>query len=134
LSPDLADVPPELQAAVAAALAAAGVADGHLAVELLDGERIRALNREYRDKDEPTDVLAFPVDEAGPVAGPRELGDVAISPEHCSDVTEAAVHGVLHLCGYDHETDDGEMLVLQAEVIAALPPQAGASERDRRSR
>ena len=45
---------------------------------------------------------------------------MAICPEHCSDVTEAAVHGVLHLCGYDHETDDGEMLALQARVLAAL--------------
>ena len=73
-------------------------------------ERIRELNREHRGKDAPTDVLAFPVDGAGPTAGPRELGDVAICPEHCTDVTEAAVHGTLHLCGYDHETDDGEML------------------------
>ncbi len=129
---DLADVPVELRPAVAAALAAAGVADGHLAVELVDGGRIRALNREHRCKDEPTDVLAFPVDGSGPVAGPRELGDVAISPEHCSDVTEAAVHGALHLCGYDHEADEGEMLALQAQIIAALPPDAGASERDRR--
>ena len=63
-------------------------------------------------------MLAFPVDGAGPAAGPRELGDVAICPEHCTDVTEAAVHGVLHLCGYDHETDDGEMLALQARVLA----------------
>ena len=76
--------------------------------------RIRELNREHRGKDAPTDVLAFPVDGAGPTAGPRELGDVAICPEHCTDVTEAAVHGTLHLCGYDHETDDGEMLALQA--------------------
>ena len=72
------------------------------------------LNREHRGKDAPTDVLAFPIDGTGPAAGPRELGDVAICPEHCTDVTEAAVHGVLHLCGYDHETDDGEMLALQA--------------------
>jgi len=45
---------------------------------------------------------------------------VAICPEHCSDVTEAAVHGVLHLCGHDHETDGGEMLALQASVLAGL--------------
>ena len=120
MSPDLDDVPEELQAAVAAALAAAGVNDGHLAVELVDAARIRELNREHREKDAPTDVLAFPVDGIAPTAGPRELGDVAICPEHCSDVTEAAVHGVLHLCGYDHETDDGEMLALQARVIAGL--------------
>ena len=120
MSPDLTDVPEDLREAVAAALATAGVADGHLAVELVDAERIRELNREHRDRDEPTDVLAFPVDGAGPSAGPRELGDVAICPRHCSDVTEAAVHGVLHLCGYDHETDDGEMLTLQGRVLASL--------------
>jgi probable rRNA maturation factor len=120
LSLDLSDVPVELRAAVAAALDATAVADGHLAVELVDAERIRELNREHRGKDEPTDVLAFPLDGAGPVAGPRELGDVAICPEHCTDVTEAAVHGVLHLCGHDHETDDGEMLALQGRVLATL--------------
>ncbi len=120
MSVDLADVPPDLRGPVAAALEAAGVGDGHLAVEVVDAERIRELNREHRGKDAPTDVLAFPIDELGPVAGPRELGDVAICPEHCSDVTEAAVHGTLHLCGYDHETDGGEMLELQGRVLAGL--------------
>jgi probable rRNA maturation factor len=119
LSLDLADVPAELREAVAATLDAAGVADGHLAVELVGADRIRELNREYRGVDTPTDVLAFPLDGVGPIAGPRELGDVAICPAHCSDLTEAAVHGVLHLCGHDHETDDGEMLALQARVLTA---------------
>jgi probable rRNA maturation factor len=114
---DLTDVPEDLRDAVAAALAAAGVADGHLSVELVGAERIRGLNREHRGRDAPTDVLAFPVDGAGPVAGPRELGDVAICPEHSSDVVEAAVHGTLHLCGHDHEADDGEMLELQGRVL-----------------
>jgi probable rRNA maturation factor len=132
LSLDLADVPTELREAVAATLEAAGVADGHLAVELVDADRIRTLNREHRGKDEPTDVLAFPLDGTGPTAGPRELGDVAICPEHCADPTEATVHGVLHLCGRDHETDDGEMLALQRRILEALPPDAGASARDRR--
>ncbi|HEU4707372.1 MAG TPA: rRNA maturation RNase YbeY [Solirubrobacterales bacterium] len=117
---DLSDVPAELRDAVGAALAAAGVEEGHLAVEIVGEERMRGLNREHRGKDAPTDVLAFPVDGAGPVPGPRELGDVAICPERCSDVPEAAVHGVLHLCGYDHETDGGEMLALQARVLAGL--------------
>jgi probable rRNA maturation factor len=120
LSLDLSDVPSELRRPVAAALDAAGVADGHLAVELVGGDRIRELNRDHRGKDAPTDVLAFPVDGAGPVPGPRELGDVAICPEHCSDLIEAAVHGVLHLCGHDHEVDDGEMLAEQARILAAL--------------
>jgi probable rRNA maturation factor len=120
LSLDLADVPADLREPVATALAAAGVEDGHLAVELVDAARIRELNREHREKDAPTDVLAFPLDGTAPTAGPRELGDVAICPEHCADVTEAAVHGVLHLCDYDHETDNGEMLALQARVMAGL--------------
>jgi len=117
---DLSDVPAELRRAVAAALAAAGVADGHLAVELVDAARIRELNRLHRGKDAPTDVLAFPLDGVGPTAGPRELGDVTICPEHCVDVVEAAVHGTLHLCDMDHEVDDGEMLALQERVMAAL--------------
>jgi probable rRNA maturation factor len=120
MTTDLADVPEELRGAVTAALTAAGVADGHVAVELVGAERIRELNREHRGKDAPTDVLAFPVDGGGPAVGPRELGDVAICPEHCSDVVEAAVHGTLHLCGMDHEVDGGEMLALQQRVIAGL--------------
>jgi probable rRNA maturation factor len=117
---DLSDVPPQLRSAVSAALEAAGVGEGHLAVEVVDAERIRVLNRDHRGTDAPTDVLAFPIDEMEAVAGPRELGDVAICPEHCADVTEAAVHGVLHLCGHDHEADGGEMLALQANVMAGL--------------
>jgi probable rRNA maturation factor len=120
LSVDLSDVPNELRKPVAAALDSAGVADGHLALELVDAARIRELNREHRDKDAPTDVLAFPIDELEATVGPRELGDVVICPEHCSDLTEAAVHGTLHLCGYDHETDSGAMLELQAQVMAGL--------------
>jgi GTP-binding protein Era len=117
---ELEDVPDAYRAAVLATLEAVGVADGHLAVEIVDSERIRELNREHRGKDEPTDVLSFPIDEEAPDDGPRELGDVVICPEHTADMTEAAVHGVLHLCGYDHETDDGEMLALQAKVLAGL--------------
>jgi probable rRNA maturation factor len=117
---DLADVPADLRAPVAATLEAAGVADGHLSVELVDEARIRELNREHRDKDEPTDVLSFPIDGAGPAAGPRELGDVVICPEHTADIPEAVVHGVLHLCGHDHETDGGEMLELQGSILRSL--------------
>ena len=99
---------------------AAGVDDGHLAVELVGEPRMRELNREHRALDRATDVLSCPVDEASPAAGPRELGDVVICPEETEDLVEAAVHGVLHLCGYDHETDSGEMLALQERVMAGL--------------
>ena len=81
---------------------------------------MQRLNKEHRGIDSPTDVLSFPVDGVEPTAGPRELGDVVICEEHTEDVTEAVVHGVLHLCGYDHETDDGEMLALQDEIVASL--------------
>jgi len=106
--------------AAEAALAAAGVAEGHLAVALVEPDEIARLNREHRGLDRPTDVLSFPVDEAGPVVGPRELGDVVICPEHTENLVEAVVHGVLHLCGYDHESDEGEMLALQDRVVAGL--------------
>jgi probable rRNA maturation factor len=119
------DVPARFHPAVYAALAAAGITDGHIAVEVVGAKRIQALNRDGRGIDRPTDVLSFPVDAAGASAGPRELGDVVICPEHCADEVEAVVHGVLHLCGFDHETDAGEMLALQDEVMRSL---AGGAE------
>jgi probable rRNA maturation factor len=120
LTADLEDVPAELRDAVREALAAAAVADGHLSIELVDSDRIRELNRAHRGLDEPTDVLAFPVDGVGEAAGPRELGDVAVCPDHSDDLTEVVVHGVLHLCGFDHESDGGEMLAMQRRVLERL--------------
>jgi probable rRNA maturation factor len=99
------------------ALASAGIEEGHMAVEFVGAERIHDLNREYRDKDAPTDVLSFGVDEDGDPVGPRELGDIVICPEHTVDLREAIVHGTLHLTGMDHEVDQGEMLALQAELM-----------------
>jgi probable rRNA maturation factor len=99
------------------ALSSAGIEDGHVAVEFVSSERIRELNREYREVDSTTDVLSFSVDGDGPAAGPRELGDIVICPEHTADVREAIIHGALHLSGMDHEGDEGEMLALQAELM-----------------
>ena len=93
--------------------------NGHLALALVDEDEIARLNLEHRGRDEPTDVLSFPVDSE-PAPGPRELGDVVICPERTRDLAEAVVHGVLHLCGHDHETDDGEMLALQERVMADI--------------
>ena len=70
-------------------------------------------------------MLSFPIDGAGPTAGPRELGDVVICPGQTADLLEATVHGVLHLCGHDHETDDGEMLELQAAVLGRIRASGG---------
>ena len=108
--------PAEVERLAALAAASAGVEDGHIAIEFVAAERITELNARWRGKGEPTDVLSFPVDEDEPV-GPRELGDVVICPEHAEDLREAVVHGVLHLTGMDHETDDGEMLALQRELL-----------------
>ena len=106
-----------------------GIDHGHLAVEFVDGKRIAELNARFRDKPTPTDVLSFPIDgwdeDVGSQTshaqgfGPqRELGDVVICPEYTIDLAEAVVHGVLHLAGMDHERDDGEMLALQAQILA----------------
>jgi probable rRNA maturation factor len=107
----------EVEELCALALSTAGIDEGHVAVEFVVADRIRELNREYRRKDEPTDVLSFGVDEDDATAGPRELGDIVICPEHTVDMREAVVHGALHLSGMDHETDDGEMLALQSELM-----------------
>jgi probable rRNA maturation factor len=132
------------------AAASAGVEAGHLAIEYVSEQRIAQLNAEYRGKEGPTDVLSFPIDGAAPldcvaprddlvpnarpspIDGPassdgptRELGDVMICPEHTVDLREAIVHGVLHLVGMDHETDSGEMLALQAELLKRPHPPAG---------
>lgn len=107
----------EVRELCALALASAGIAEGHMAVEFVDAARIRELNRAHRAIDEPTDVLSFGVDEDGDSAGPRELGDIIICPQHTTDLREAVVHGTLHLTGMDHEADDGEMLALQSELM-----------------
>jgi probable rRNA maturation factor len=107
----------EVEELCALALSSAGIDEGHIAVEFVDEERIRDLNREHRGVDEPTDVLSFPVDQRGASAGPRELGDMVICPEETADLREAVIHGALHLAGMDHERDDGEMLALQAELM-----------------
>ena len=119
----IGEAPARVEEAVAYAAASAGIDEGHVAVEFVDAERIAELNREWRGKEGPTDVLSFPVDEEGLISGPptlRELGDVVICPAYTEDILEAVVHGVLHLTGMDHETDEGEMLALQAEIRSWL--------------
>lgn len=127
MSLDLADVPVAFRPAVHATLKELDVDEGHLALELVDETRIHDLNREFRGRDRPTDVLSFPIDEDGSGPGPRELGDVVVCEAQCENVTEAVVHGVLHLCGYDHETDAGEMLAIQDRIMARTDSGAGES-------
>jgi probable rRNA maturation factor len=109
----------EVERLASLAAASAGIEDGHLALHFVAAGEISALNLEHRGKDEPTDVLSFPIDGDAPqTAGPRELGDVVICPEQTADLREAIVHGVLHLVGMDHEADAGEMLAVQAELLS----------------
>jgi probable rRNA maturation factor len=112
----------EIERLLALALASAGIDAGHVAIEFVSAERIAELNAEYRGKSGPTDVLSFPIDGDEPSPGPRELGDIVICPEHTADLREAIVHGALHLTGMDHDTDDGEMLAVQREIIAWVTP------------
>ncbi len=90
--------------------------------------RMAALNRRWRGKDRPTDVLAFPVSDSGG----RFLGDIVISVPYASrqarrrgepasrEIDRLLVHGYLHLLGYDHETDRGEMDALEAKLRKRL--------------
>ena len=110
-----------VEEAVGYAAASAGFNDGHVAVSFVSPERIAELNLTWRGKVGPTDVLSFPIDEDDEDPfGERELGDVFICPEYTVDLVEAVVHGVLHLTGMDHETDEGEMLAVQAEIMGWL--------------
>jgi probable rRNA maturation factor len=119
----IGQAPARVVEAAAYAASSAGIEEGHVAIEFVGADRIAELNEQWRGKEGPTDVLSFPVDEEGPISGPptlRELGDVVICPEYTEDLLEAVVHGVLHLTGMDHETDEGEMLALQAEIRSWL--------------
>jgi probable rRNA maturation factor len=113
------DAPPraEVERLVGIAFGSVDIDDGHVAIEYVGPERIARLNEEFRGKSGPTDVLSFPIDGEGIAVGPRELGDIVICPEHTADLREAVLHGALHLTGMDHETDEGEMLALQAELL-----------------
>jgi probable rRNA maturation factor len=108
----------EMRRLCALAAGEAGVDDGHVAIEFVDEQRMTELNARYRARRRPTDVLFFPIDGAGSAPGSRELGDVMICLARTRDVREAIVHGVLHLVGMDHETDEGQMLAAQQRLLA----------------
>jgi probable rRNA maturation factor len=86
-------------------LAAEGVMEGELGLQLVGADEIRALKREHLGVDEETDALAFPIDRRDvlPDGVPRQLGDVVVCPQVVGDEWRAPlVHAVLHLVGYDH--------------------------------
>lgn len=102
-----------------------GVERAGMGLMVVGEDEMARINGAHRGKEEPTDVLSFPIDGADaldwPAEGPpAELGDVIICPEAARDPLETlVVHGVLHLLGLDHEADDGEMLALQDRLVAA---------------
>ena len=86
-------------------LAAEGVGEGEVGLQLVGAEEIRALKRNHLGVDEETDALAFPIDgrDALPEGVPRQLGDVVLCPQVVGEAWRAPlVHALLHLLGYDH--------------------------------
>jgi probable rRNA maturation factor len=124
--------------AAAAAIAEADTGEAELAVMLTDDAGIRTLNGNWRGIDKPTNVLSFPAlpptGAAGPDDAPRMLGDIAIAYQTTREeadeeqkpfdhhLSHLAVHGFLHLIGYDHEKDDEAeaMEALETEILAQL--------------
>ncbi len=107
-----------------------------MTVVFVRDKKIRELNRRFRGKDYATDVLSFPAgDEQNEALNFREenyLGDIVISTDTAMrqakeaeqsferEIEELLIHGVLHLCGYNHETDDGEMNRLELRLRKRL--------------
>jgi probable rRNA maturation factor len=108
------------------ALDAIGKRDSSATVAFVSDRSIRKLNRQFRGVDKATDVLSFPADE------PDNLGDVAVSLETAArqakenglsfenEIAQLILHGLLHLSGYDHETDNGEMNRMELKLRKRL--------------
>jgi probable rRNA maturation factor len=110
-------------------------AKGDLSIAIVSDQRMRALNRQFRGKDKVTDVLSFPSGERG------FMGDIVIasgvatqqakSAGHPAqtEVRVLALHGLLHLLGYDHEQDDGKMARIEAKLRKKARLKEGLIER-----
>jgi probable rRNA maturation factor len=123
---------PLLRRAIAEAAATLSTSDAELAIVLTDDSAIRRLNRRWRGKDEPTNVLAFPAQQPGTASGAHRLiGDIVIAYQTLAREAAAerkpfkhhlahlSVHGFLHLSGHDHETDH-EAAAMEGLEIAIL--------------
>jgi probable rRNA maturation factor len=139
---------PEAEATVRAAIAAAAArvpAAGEMSVLLADDAAVKALNRGWRGIDKPTNVLSFPAAAPKSAGVPALLGDIAIAFETLEreareedkpflhHLAHLAVHGYLHLLGYDHQTDSEAeaMEALEREILAAMripDPYADAAD------
>ncbi len=116
-----------------------GSGDYHVEILLTNNTEIQRLNREFRGKDYITDVLSFPDGENLPGSKDVFLGSIAISVEQArvqageighsliEELKFLMLHGMLHLLGYDHEEDQGEMLQLQQDLKEALSAHFGGN-------
>jgi probable rRNA maturation factor len=98
------------------------------AVAFVSDKKMRELNAQFRGKDNTTDVLSFPFEADEFETAENILGDIVISAEQAErqakennldleiEIKQLILHGVLHLCGYDHETDSGEMNARELEL------------------
>ena len=105
------------------------------------GAEVRSLNRQFRGKDKETDVLSFPADSQRAPGGLRLAGEIAISADvarqsaaqlghsAADEVKILALHGILHLAGFDHERDNGQMERQERRLRAALRLPSGLIER-----
>ena len=102
-------------------------------VAFVSDKKMRELNNQYREKDKTTDVLSFPFEpDEFDFSVEETLGDIIISAEQAArqaeenkltferEIKQLILHGILHLCGYDHETDDGEMNARELELREML--------------
>jgi len=112
-------------------------AKGDLSIAIVSDRRMRALNRQFRGKDAVTDVLSFPSDERGFMGdivvasgvAKRQAKDAGHSVQ--TELKVLALHGLLHLLGYDHEADDGKMALAEARLRKKAGLKEGLIERAR---
>jgi len=109
-----------------------GFAPESVTIQLISDETMARLNETFRKKQGPTDVLSFPANDARPAPGAEYIGDIAISPETARrnarrfsrslpvEMRILVLHGMLHLAGFDHETDQGEMDRLERRLRKRL--------------
>jgi probable rRNA maturation factor len=109
-----------------------GFAPESVTIQLISDETMARLNETFRKKQGPTDVLSFPANDARPAPGAEYIGDIAISPESARrnarrfsrslpvEMRILVLHGMLHLAGFDHETDQGEMDRLERRLRKRL--------------
>ena len=113
-------------------LKAIGKPQSSATVAFVSDTKIRELNRRFRGIDSATDVLSFPDAVAERQRQGQNLGDIAVSVERAElqakenglrfdeEISQLILHGLLHLCGYDHETDNGEMNRLELRLRKKL--------------